>query len=195
VRDERKDSLEGEERVGVDEHSPTGKGKTMKKLVIVALLSVAIVVFLGSVTAVSAGPAPGGSQRTDFALFDGTNPANQPDSGAVCGSRGTYTYFVAVSNFGAAGVARITYADGDIVNYQIPAGGSFSFSQAAGSTAEKTNPAADRAVRLSNGGSAAQLAGSMSVIAGAEAQAFCQSCDAVSEGGIGDAGCDAIVPN
>ncbi len=185
--------------MGVDEHSPTGKGKTMKKLVIVALLSVAIVVFLGSVTTVGAGPAPGGSQRSDFALFDGTNPANQAPnnfgSGAVCGARGTYTYFVAVSNFGAAGVARITYADGDIVNYQIPAGGSFSFSQAAGSTAEKTNPAADRAVRLSNGGSAAQLAGSMSVIAGAEAQAFCQSCDAVSEGGIGDAGCDAIVPN
>ena len=167
----------------------------MKRLVAVTLLCMGIVMLLGSVTAMGA-VTVGSSQRTDFALFDGTNPANQPDSGAVCGARGTYTYYVAVSNFGAAGVVRITYADGDFVNYQIPAGGSFSFSQAAGSTAEKTgSPAADRAVRLSNGGSGAQLAGSMSAIGGAEAQIFCQSCDAVSEGGIGDAGCDAVVHN
>lgn len=163
----------------------------MKKLVVVALLSVGIVVLLGLVTAASAAKGTvGSSERSDFALFDGTNPANQPDSGAVCGARGTYTYYVAVSNFGAAGVARITYADGDIVNYQIPAGGSFSFTQAAGSSG-----GADMAVRLSNGGSAAQLAGSMSVLGGAQTQPFCKSCDAVSQGGIGDAGCDAIVPN
>ncbi len=174
----------------------------MKKLMAVALLSVGIVVFLGSLTAVRAAvhgaaatTTTGSDNRSDFALFDGTNPANLPNAGAVCGARGTYTYYVAVSNFGPAGVARITYADKDFVNYQIPAGGSFSFSQAAGSTAEKTSPAADRAVRLSNGGSAAQLAGSMSVMGDASVQPFCMSCDATLQGGIGDAGCDAIVPN
>src|SRR5574337_207336 len=72
----------------------------MKKLVVGTLLSMAIVVLLGSVKVASAvkGQA-GSSQRSDFALFDGTNSANQPDSGAVCGARGTYTSYVAVSNF------------------------------------------------------------------------------------------------
>ena len=63
-----------------------------------------------------------------------------------------------------------------IVRYPIKAGESFSLSQAAGSKAGK-----DRVVRVSNGGSAAQLAGVMSSQGGK-----CGSCDA--DGGIGDAG-------
>jgi len=61
--------------------------------------------------------------------------------------------------------------------------GSIALSQAGGSKGGD-----DRAVRVSNGGSTAQLAGAMSAEGGK-----CASCDA--DGGIGDAGCDKVVPN
>jgi hypothetical protein len=80
-----------------------------------------------------------------------------------------------------------SHNDGDFIRFLIAAGESFAFSQAAGSKGE-----ADRAVRVSNGGSAAQLAGVMSALG---ESVRCVSCDAVSEGGVGDAGCDAIVRN
>jgi hypothetical protein len=123
--------------------------------------------------------------RDDFALFDGTNPENQPAAGAVCGARRgrAYQYHVAVANYGSDGFLRLTYADGDWVQFPIAAGASFSLSQAAGSRG-----GADRAVRVSNGGSEAQLAGVMSAQNGR-----CGSCDA--DGGLGDAGCDAFVPD
>ena len=123
--------------------------------------------------------------RNDFALFDGSNPLNQPDAGAICGaSKGEpYTFHLAVANFGSDGFVRLTYHDGDFVNFPILAGGSLSLSQAAGSKG-----GADRVVRVSNGGSAAQLAGSLSA-----ENASCASCDA--DGGIGDAGCDERVAN
>jgi hypothetical protein len=125
--------------------------------------------------------------RNDFALFDGSNPANQPDSGAVCGARANqpFTYYLAVANYGSDGFVRITYADGDWVQFPISAGGSFSLTQAAGSRSGD-----DAVVRVSNGASAAQLAGVMSAQG-----ATCGSCDALAEGGIGDAGCDAFAPN
>ncbi len=125
--------------------------------------------------------------RNDFALFDGTNPANQPDAGALCGARRgrPFTYHLAVANRASDGVVRITYFDTDFVDYPIAGGGSFSLTQAAGNRSGD-----DRVVRVSNGGSAAQLVGALS----AEG-ARCASCDAVAEGGIGDAGCDAFVPN
>jgi hypothetical protein len=69
------------------------------------------------------------------------------------------------------------------VQFPIAAGGSLSLSQAAGSKGGD-----DRVVRVSNGGSAAQLAGTLSAENGK-----CASCDA--DGGIGDAGCDAFVAN
>lgn len=141
-------------------------------------LSLAPIVVLALATGASA-------DTSDFALFDGTNPANQPDSGAVCSANSAFTYHVAVANWGADGEARITYKDGDIIRFPIAAGASFAFSQAAGSKG-----GADSAVRVSNGGSAAQLAGSMSAIG--QGRPSCISCDADSSG---DAGCDAIVPN
>jgi hypothetical protein len=78
-----------------------------------------------------------------------------------------------------------SHKDGDFIRAPIAAGGSFAFSQAAGSKG-----GADRAVRASNGESAAQLAGAMSALG---VSVRCVSCDALSEGGVGDAGCDAIV--
>jgi hypothetical protein len=123
--------------------------------------------------------------RNEFALFDGSNPLNQPDAGAICGaSKGRpYTYHLALANYGSDGFVRVTYFDGDWVQYPIAAGGSLSLSQAAGSKGGD-----DRVVRVSNGGSAAQLAGVLSAENGK-----CASCDA--DGGIGDAGCDAFVGN
>jgi hypothetical protein len=126
-----------------------------------------------------------GADQSDFALFDGSNPANQPDSGAVCWANSAFTYHVAVANWGAAGEVRITYADGDIIRFPIAPGASFAFSQAAGSKG-----GADQAVRVSNGGTAAQLAGAMSALG--QGKPHCISCDADSSG---DAGCDAKVPN
>jgi hypothetical protein len=77
--------------------------------------------------------------RTDFALFDGTNAAD-PDAGVSCGARQgnkaiPFTIYVAVSNWSPdTAVLRVTYADGDVARFQIPANSSFSFVQAAGST-------------------------------------------------------------
>ena len=121
----------------------------------------------------------------DFALFDGSNPLNQPDAGAVCGARPgrPFTFNLAVANYGSSGFVRVTYADGDWIQFPIAAGGSFSTSQAAGSRSGN-----DAVVRISNGGSGAQLAGTLSAQGGR-----CASCDA--DGGIGDVGCDAFVAN
>ena len=125
--------------------------------------------------------------QNEFALFDGSNPANQPNAGAICGAAlgQPFTYNVAVANYGSDGFVRITYVDGDWVQFPIAAGGSFSLTQAAGSKAGK-----DAVVRVSNGTSAAQLSGVMSATG-----AKCGSCDALEEGGLGDAQCDAFLPN
>jgi hypothetical protein len=78
--------------------------------------------------------------RTDFALFDGTDPAAL-EVGAACGARRAsgeaipFTYFVTVSNWSlSAQVIRVRYNDNDFARYQIPPNGSFSFTEAAGST-------------------------------------------------------------
>jgi len=150
----------------------------MRKSGVLRWLILAPIVLLGLGTDASA-------DNSDFALFDGSNPANQPNSGAVCTANSAFTYHVAVANWGADGEVRITYTDGDIVRFPITAGASFAFSQAAGSKG-----GADTAVRVSNGGSAAQLAGSVSAVG--QGKPSCISCDADSSG---DTGCDAIVPN
>ena len=131
------------------------------------------------------GDGHGFGRGNDFALFDGSNPLNQPDAGAICGARKgqPFTFNLAVANYGASGFVRVTYADGDWIQFPIAAGGSFSTSQAGGSKSGN-----DAVVRVSNGGSAAQLAGTLSAQGGK-----CASCDA--DGGIGDAGCDAYVAN
>ena len=152
-------------------------------------LGPAFALLLASATVASA-------DTSDFALFDGSNPANQPTSGAVCASKSAFTYHVVVANWGDAGEVRITYKDGDIIRFPIAAGASFAFSQAAGSGSKGSghhgsgNGGPDSAIRVSNGGSAAQLAGSMSAIG--QGKPKCISCDADS---AGDLGCDAIVPN
>jgi hypothetical protein len=129
--------------------------------------------------------AAANADTSDFALFDGTEPANQPDSGAVCSANSAFTYNVVVGNWGPDGEVRITFKDGDFIHFPIASGASFAFSQAAGSKGR-----ADRAVRVSNGGTDAQLSGSMS--ASGQGNPKCISCDADS---AGDNGCDKVVPN
>jgi hypothetical protein len=92
-------------------------------------LSLGIVALLGSST-------PGDAkQRSDFALLNGPGG----DASVQCGAKrgngpASFVYFVTMTNVGDAGAIRVTYADNDTVDYQIPAGGSFSLSQAAGGT-------------------------------------------------------------
>jgi hypothetical protein len=143
--------------------------------------------------AAAAALAPSGAAlatNSDFALFDGTNPANQPFSGAVCGSGSAkklnstfFTYNISASNFGTStAVLRVIFHDGDIARYQIPAGQSFSVSQAAGSNS------ADAAIRVvieSDG----QVAGEVSAQG---PKVFCLGCDADS---AGDAASDAVIPD
>jgi hypothetical protein len=132
-----------------------------------------------------ASAAAANADTSDFALFDGTNPANQPNSGAVCSANSAFTYNVVVANWGPDGEVRITFKDGDLIRFPLASGASFAFTQAAGSKG-----GADRAVRLSNGGSPAQLTGSMS--ASGQGKPTCISCDDDSDG---DDGCDKVVPN
>ena len=93
------------------------------------LVSVAVVALLASSTIASA------KQTSDHALLNGPGG----DTSVQCGSKrgngpASFVYFVTMTNVGGAGFIRVTYADNDFVDYQVPAGGSFSFSQAAGGT-------------------------------------------------------------
>jgi len=157
----------------------------MKHWLAVSLLCGGLVLLFGPWTIASASP-----DRSDFALFDGTNPVNVPPStGAACTARSAFTYHVAVTNYGLAGGVRVRYADGDQVDYKIPVDGSFSFSQAAGNT----KGGADSAVRVC-GVNGAVLVGSMSAMSNADGKIHCVSCDDPANGGVGDAGCKAIAP-
>jgi hypothetical protein len=148
----------------------------------VRCLAVALAVVLAS-------GAVADADTSDFAMFDGTVPANQPDSGAVCRANSAFTVHLVVANQALeAGSVRITYSSGDFIDLPIAAGAAFAFSQAAGSKGRE-----DKAVRVSNGGSAAQLVGSMSAIG--QGNPRCASCDDPGEGGVGDAECDKSVSN
>src|SRR5258706_13711575 len=93
------------------------KGDRMKLKI--ALLSLLLACALGADSrAASKGPA-GGGERSDFALFDGTNPA-AIEFGAQCGAKlgssgqaVAFTYYVNVSDLSdTLKVRRVLYADG-----------------------------------------------------------------------------------
>jgi hypothetical protein len=134
-----------------------------------------------------------GGERSDFALFDGTNPANldtKGRTGVVCGVTKmthkkqkaiapgkSFTYHIVVTNDGSGPLeCKVIYTDQDFIRYKIPLGTSFSLSQAAGSGEN------DAAVRLDCD---ANVSGSMSVQG--PKGVFCVSCDE------NDAFCDAII--
>jgi hypothetical protein len=132
----------------------------------IALISSLFVIALSAASyAAQKGPA-GGGERSDFALFDGTNPQTV-EFGAQCGATlgssknpVAFTYYVTVSNWSdELKILRVLYADGEeMARYQIPPHTSFSFSQAAGGTA-----GVDDLIRVFGEGTApVGLAGSMS---------------------------------
>ena len=133
----------------------------------IALLSLLLACALGAdARAAGKGSPAAGGERSDFALFDGTNPA-AIEFGAQCGAKlgssgqaVAFTYYVTVSNWSdTLRILRVLYADGEeMARYQIPPHTSFSFSQAAGGTA-----GVDDWIRVFGEGPApVELAGSMS---------------------------------
>jgi hypothetical protein len=113
------------------------------KIALIALLLLASSALVAN--AASKGAPAAGGERTDFALFDGTNAdpllfEYGAQCGAKLGSSGqavAFTYYVTVSNWSdSLKVLQVLYADGEeMARYQIPPHTSFSFSQAAGGTA------------------------------------------------------------
>jgi len=108
------------------------------KLTLISLLLLLAAISTGNA---AAAPAAGGD-RSDFALFDGTDPTAN-EIGAQCAARlgssnnaVAFTYYVTASNWSdSVKILRVLYADGEeMARYQIPPHTSFSFSQAAGGT-------------------------------------------------------------
>lgn len=134
--------------------------------------------------------AANAGDKSDFALFDGTNPDNT-DPGALCGAgkpndvkKGkSFSYYIAVTNDGASdGEIRVIYTDGDFVRYKVPQNQSFSLTQAGGGPG-----GFDKAIRVD---ADADISGSVSIKG--RSQVFCLSCD---EDADGDAACDDLIPN
>jgi hypothetical protein len=118
-----------------------------------------------------------GGERSDFALFDGTN-ASDPDAGVRCGARiagennnnggsaVAFTYSIAVSNFSNdVAYLRVTYGDGDFVRFAVPSLSSFSLNQSAGGT-----KGVDDKITVTSE-TAGALAGAVSVMVPAAAKA------------------------
>jgi hypothetical protein len=130
------------------------------------------------------------SGNTDFALYDGTNPANT-EAGALCFAErlrvgDPWDLHVAASSFGGTGF-QVRYKDGDFVNYQVPTGTSFSLSEAAGRNRSNV------AIRIidQGGTSPAGTSGSVSAEGLYGTRVKCISCDEDSDG---PAACDRIIP-
>jgi hypothetical protein len=158
----------------------------MKRWLTVALLSAGLVVLSGPWTVAGADDDDDDNdKKSDFALFDGTNPATEdpPFGGAECTVKGPATLYVTVTahSSGPAGFVRATFKDTDFVQFPIASGGSFSFSQSIGGTS-----GVDDRVRISNGGDAtgARLVGWLSA---SGKKPTCQSCN--GDDAAGGAGC------
>jgi hypothetical protein len=164
------------------------KGRHAVAIAVVALVVVGLTTS-GSADDKDKGPKRLKGGKSDFALFDGTNPANV-GSGAVCGlverSDHPFTLHVTVTNRGADGFVRLKYADSDLVDYPMAANDKFQISLIGGSKG-----GADHAIRIV-GTDETQLVGQASALANEGGKVFCISCDADS---AGDAGCDAIIPD
>ncbi len=93
------------------------------KLTLISLLLLAAIP-----TAFAAATPAAGGERSDFALFDGTDPTAN-EIGAQCAARlgssknaVAFTYHVTVSNWSdGVKILRVLYADGEeMARYQIP---------------------------------------------------------------------------
>jgi hypothetical protein len=157
----------------------------MKRTKLLTALSLSLLALLGGLVVLAGDDDDDDDDhksRNSFALF---NTFADEEGGALCQAKKGkgFTYHVVVTNRSEeAGSVAVHYRDGRVLVLPIAAQATLSFSQAAGSKG-----GADRAVRISNGSSGAELAGVMS----AEG-ATCRSCEPVPDG-IGDEACDEIV--
>lgn len=129
----------------------------MKKILIVALLSMGLLGLSGSWTVSSADDS-----QSDFALLDTT------DTNVACGARRgdlsgpakptAFEIYITMSNFGADGFVRVTYEDGDSVDYQIATGETLNINLSAGGT-----PGADQLIVVEESGGA-DLRGQISIL-------------------------------
>ena len=168
----------------------------MRRALILALMTAVLVVLPGSLMVARADD----DGKSDFSLFDGTNPSGGPTQGALCGGgkfdavkKGrAFTFHVTLSNHssGGAGQVVLKYYDGDVVFLPIAPCEKFHFSQAAGGKG-----GADRAVRIfaapPSGAGGPRLSGAMSALG--PKVVFCVSCDSIVTGGVGDAACDGVI--
>ena len=149
-----------------------------KKFLVPAIVALTLAAASSVATADNEGKknSASGGERSDFALFDGTN-ASDPDAGVSCGARLSnekdngkgsaiaFTYSIAVSNFSNdTAFLRVTYGDGDFVRFAVPANSSFSLNQSAGGT----KGVDDKIVVTSE--TAGALAGAVSIMAPAQAK-------------------------
>ena len=148
----------------------------MKRWLVVALLSIGLTVLVGPwKTASASDDHNNGDKKSDFALFDGTNPTTEapPFGGAECSVKGAATFYVTVTAHasGPSGFVRATFKDGDFVQFPIASNGSFSFSQSIGGT-----KGVDDRIRISNGGDpvGARLVGWVSALG---EKVSCRSCN------------------
>lgn len=103
----------------------------------IALLAVAALIaggfFLGSLgSSGTIEPAHAGvdGKKHDFALFDTTGG----DTGATCESAGKFLIYLSVRAINDTATARVTFADGDLIDFPVAQDQSFSFTQAVGGT-------------------------------------------------------------
>ena len=165
----------------------------LAKLMTVLAAAVGFVVFFGPWSIAHAGT------KSDFALFDGTNPLNLDaagKTGAICGMTNksgdelkplkSFVYYVTVTVDDAVvdREIKVVYTDGDFVRYKLTNDQSFSMSQAGGSG---VFDAAIRVVADKNVSGSVSIQGKKSFFN----RVFCVSCDELADG---DAFCDTIIP-
>src|SRR2546422_5888088 len=98
----------------------------------VALLSAGLLALFGP-WSVESGDAE--DNKTDFAFFDGTNPATGPPfGGSECAVKGPATLHASVTadSSGPSGFVRLTYQDNDFVQFPIASNGVLQLAQAIG---------------------------------------------------------------
>jgi hypothetical protein len=127
--------------------------------------------------------------KTDFALFDATNPANL-ESGVVCHVQWQqvgkpWNFHVAVSNNGSTPQSfQLVYKDGDFVRYYVAPQSSFALTQSAGRNSSGV------AIRVYTA-PGSQLSGAVSAESLEGTKVKCLSCDNDADG---PAACDAVIP-
>lgn len=137
-----------------------------------ALMALAAALFVYGIASPALAQGIGHAGMSDFALLDEPGGDVSVQCGALKNKGPTsvgpedkpvaMVVYITMTNRtdlgGGAGFVRVTYTDGDFVDYAIPALGTLNITLAAGGTAE-----ADSSIQVTDGGSDANLIGQISV--------------------------------